>query len=374
MEIIVILIILGAALGIQSLLYRKWGSKGLSYDARLEENEVYEGEEVLLTEILCNDKHLPLPFIKTEIIAPSCLRFGVEAEESKEKLCYIPSIFSLKGKERCTRTRKIQCAARGVFEIGSRSIFGSDLFGLAGFSKVNKLSESLTVLPTPLNTEDFCPSSRLLSGDILVRRFICEDPFLISGAHEYTGREPMNSIFWNGSARMGRLMALNKDYTTASRLLIVLSFQRSDELQAIAINSVCEVLIKAAAFAIQQGVDSKAEYTLCINVPDDEIRKNGSGKDFQLELLRRLARVEPQYNLPITDYITRQRPEEYTDIILIAPYISQTTSDYLKGRIGTGQSVRVYSTRFEARDEDFFVQIRRGAEESGDGNKSDCNN
>lgn len=359
MEVIFILIIVGAALGIQAMLYKRKGNSRLSYTARLAQNEIYEGEEAVLTEVLTNGKSLPLPFVKTEIIAPAGLDFGVDAEKSKEDLCYIPSIFSLKGKEQCTRVRKIKCSMRGVFEIGSKSLSGSDLFGISSFSIHSEQSEKLTVLPSPLNTEDFYPSSRLLYGDIQVRRFICEDPFLISGAHEYTGREPMNSIFWNGSARTGRLMTLNKDYTTCSRLLILLTFQRRDEMPVPAANSVCEVLIKAAAFALEQGVKNNAEFTLCIDIPNEETPDVQSGEAFKTEQLRRLAKITPACNQPTVDFIKSGQPENFTDIILITPYLSQTTSDYLKGREGMGQGVRVYSTQCAAKEEDFFVQIRR---------------
>lgn len=361
MEIIFILIIVGAALGIQSLLYQKIGGKHLSYSARLTQSEVYEGEEAVLTEVLSNGKRLPLPFVKTEIIAPECLDFGVDAEKSMENLRYIPSIFSLKGREQCTRVRRIRCLMRGEFEIGSKSLYGSDLFGMSGFSAVNELSEKLTVLPAPLKAEDFYPSNRLLYGDIQVRRFICEDPFLISGAHEYTGREPMNSIFWNGSARTGQLMALNRDFTTVSRLLILLTFQRRDEVPAPAHGSVCELLIKAAAFAVEQAVKNKSEFTLGIDIDGEETPYTQCGEDFKIEQLRRLAKIIPEYNLPIVEFIKSQRPQDYTDIILITPYLSQNTSDYLKGIEGMGQGVRVYSPQCAAREESFFVQIRRGA-------------
>lgn len=359
MEIIFILIIAGAALGIQLVIYRKLGSRRLSYFARLAQNEVYEGEEAVLTEVISNGKLLPLPFVKTEIIAHSCLDFGVNAEKSKENMCSIPSIFSLKGNEQCTRTRKIKCSMRGVFDIGSKTLYGSDLFGLSSFSAVNEQNVRLTVLPSPLRTEDFYPSSRLLYGDIQVRRFICEDPFLISGAHEYTGREPMNSIFWNASAKTGQLMALNRDYTTYSRLLILLTFQRRDEMPAPAADSVCEVLIKAAAFALEQGVKNKSDFTLGINIPDEETPDAQNGEIFKTEQLRRLAKVTPQCHLPVIDFIKSQKPRNFTDIILITPYFSQNTSDYLKDIEAAGQCVRVYSTQCAAKEESFFVQIRR---------------
>ena len=76
MEIIVMLLIIAAAAGVECFLYRCLGDKKLSYTARLEKNEVREGDGVAFTEELCNNKRLPLPFVKTEIIIPSCLDLG----------------------------------------------------------------------------------------------------------------------------------------------------------------------------------------------------------------------------------------------------------------------------------------------------------
>ncbi len=267
MEIIVILILIVISVAAEALLYSKQGGKKLSYTAKLDRQEIFEGDSVTLTEELNNGKALPLPFVKSEIIAPSSVDFGIDAKQSKEDLCYIPSVFSLKGNERCTRTRKIKCTERGCFEIGSTSLYGGDLFGIGGFTLFAENREKLTVLPVPLSAEDFYPNSKMLHGDIQVRRFICEDPFLISGAHEYSGREPMNSIFWNGTARTGKLMALNKDFTTCSKVLIMLNFQRRDDIVAPDSNSVCEVLIKAAAFAIEECVKIGSEYALAVIVP-----------------------------------------------------------------------------------------------------------
>lgn len=362
MEIIVILLIIAAAAGIECFLYHRFGDERLTYTAFLEKNEVTEGDKISFTEELCNDKSLPLPFVKTEIIIPSCLDLGTGEPESKEGLCYVPSVFSLKGKERCIRKRKIICKRRGVFEIGSSSLYGGDLFGLSSFSLPLIQKETLTVLPGPLETEDFYPNSRLLYGDILVRRFICEDPFMISGAHEYTGREPMNSIFWNASARTGRLMALNRDFTTCSRMLIMLSFQRRDDIIAKAAESVCELMIKAAAFALDCGVKSGAEFAVSVNTPDNEPLKAAGGESFCLEQLRRLARLNPVCECPNCEFILSQPLEEYTDILLITPFLSQKTADLLKSRAVFGQNIRVYGTQNNSNDEDLFVQITRKAE------------
>ena len=365
MEIIVILIIIALAAVLEALAYHFWGLKGLTYTAALNKSEVFEGETVVLTEELTNRKTLPLPFVKTEIIAPALLDFNTEAKTSKEQLCYIPSVFSLKGREKCTRVRNITCTGRGVFELGASSLYGSDLFGLSGFTLLTGVKEPLTVLPTPLNARDFEPCSRLFYGDIIVRRFICEDPFLISGSHEYTGREPMNSIFWNGSAKAGRLMALNRDYTTSARVLILLNFQRRDDIIVAAPDTVCEVLIKAAALALEESVRIGAEFSLMMNLPGEEKPEVNGGESFQLKQLRRLAAVKPDCKYGIEEFIDNAPLGGYTDIVLITPTLSYDTAEKLKGLRDKGFGVFVYSPRNEA-EADFCAQITRAQSAAGE--------
>ena len=358
MEIIVILLMIALAVGLETAAYRFRGTRGLSYKAALNRSEVMEGDTVTLTEELSNRKSLPLPFVKTEIIAPCLLDFNTKAKTSKEQLCYIPSVFSLKGREKCTRVRNIKCMGRGVFRLGATSLYGSDLFGLSGFTMLTGVEEPLTVLPAPLNASDFEPSSRLFFGDIIVRRFICEDPFLISGSHEYTGREPMNTIFWNGTARAGKLMALNKDFTTSAKILILLNFQRRDDIITAAHDSVCEVLIKAAALALDESVRIGAEFGLAMNMPDEEQPEVNSGEGFRMKQLRRLAAVKPDCNYGVEDFIDSVHTGGFTDVVLITPTLSVNTANKLKQLQDKGLGVFAYSPNNEA-EADFCVQITR---------------
>lgn len=357
MEIIFILILVAIAATAEHILYNKAGAKSLSYKAKLEKSEVFEGEEITLVEELSNGKLLPLPFVKTEIVSSVFLDFGVNAEVNKEGLCCIPSVFSLKGREKCRRVRNIRCTRRGAFELGASTLYGSDLFGLGGFAiPLSDTRSSLTVLPTPLLPEDFAPDNRQLYGDIAIRRFICEDPFLISGAHEYSGREPMNTIYWNGSARSGKLMAINRDYTTCAKMLILLSFQRNDEFCAPAQTEVCELMIKAAAYALEKAEEMSAEFALVLNLPQQPPISTGVGTDFKLIQLRRLAAAETDCLLTIGDFLREQPFAEFTDVVLITPYLSQETAEFLFTLKNRGQGVRVYARNNET-DVDFCSLI-----------------
>lgn len=359
METVFILIILAAAAAAEYLLYAKKGGKGITYTVTLEKSEVFEGEEITVTEELSNNKKLPLPYIKTEIVAPSSLDFGENAKENKEGICCIPSVFSLKKTEKCKRVRKIKCTRRGMFEIGAASIYGSDIFGLTEFTvPVENAREFLTVLPSPLSSENFALENKQLFGDIPVRRFICDDPFLVSGAREYSGREPVNGISWSASARTGSLMVNVKDHTTSARVLILLNFQRRDDLFAAAETEICELMIKAAAFVMETAENMRAEFALSINVPRQSAAISGTGTEFRYEQLRKLAGVTPGCFLRTADFLRNNRLHEFTDVVLITPVISVETGDYLTRLKNQGLGVYAYTMNNET-DVDFCSVIRR---------------
>lgn len=360
MEIIFILILLAVTLITEYFLYSRFGAVQLYYKAELEKNEVFENEEIILTEEITNAKRLPLPFVKTEIVAPAFIDFGVKTEVNKEGLCGIPSVFSLKGREKCRRVRKIRCFRRGMFEMGASTLYGCDLFGIGGFAlNAAEGGVKLTVLPTPLEAEDFFPDNRQFFGEITVRRFICEDPFLVKGAREYTGREPMNAISWTATARAGKLMALNKDFTTAAKILILLNFQRMDDFFIPASDEVCELMIKAAAFAMERAEEIGAEFALEMNVTEDRLSYFGSGPDFKLEQLRRLAAVNADCRLKTEDFLRERKHSGFTDIIFITPSLSSDSVDYIAGLRERGFGVMAYSLRNEAESEFCSRIVRR---------------
>ena len=69
----------------------------------------------------------------------------------------------------------------------------------------------LTVLPAPADlTLDFRTPKHMI-GDVIVRRHLLFDPFLIAGVRAYTPGDTMNRIHWLATARQGELMVHNND-------------------------------------------------------------------------------------------------------------------------------------------------------------------
>ena len=96
---------------------------------------------------------------------------------------------------------------RGVFSFDDTVVTATDMLGLVRVSRGFKVGISITVLPVGTDGENAVLSFNEPVGEILVRRFINEDPFMIAGSREYTGREPLNRIIWKYTAVTGKLMA-----------------------------------------------------------------------------------------------------------------------------------------------------------------------
>ncbi len=137
---------------------------------------------------------------------------------------------------------------RGVYKKGKYYLETGDYLGFQSFVKSYEINADITVMPRLCTDE---PVLKILGGyigDISVRRFIMEDPVLTIGYLDYTGREPMKKISWNHSARTGKLMVKNSDYTVDANAVVVLNMDHGSaeekEKSFEIVRTVCERLEK----------------------------------------------------------------------------------------------------------------------------------
>ena len=91
---------------------------------------------------------------------------------------------------------------------------------------------AMLVLPgeeTPLLEEEEIPAlmSRLL-GDLSRRQQLLRDPFMVRGIRPYQPGDPVRDIHWPATAKTGETQVRIHDYTTRTRLLVVLNVQAED--------------------------------------------------------------------------------------------------------------------------------------------------
>lgn len=351
MEIIVILIIVGALAFLEQLLYRRFALKNLVYTVRFNTDEAFEGDTVEIVEEIENRKWLPLPWVKTELSTSRWLEFTGSKAARASDARFVPSVFALRPYQRCVRTRKAVALKRGVFSLETGSVIVGDIFGFELSSGKLDINRKIRILPAPYEVSEGELSSRELYGEIMTRRFICEDVFMRSGAREYTGTEPLNHIHWNSTARQGKLMVCFNDFTTSNRMLILLNFQRSPLGEPNPpIISDTETMIKAAAFLLELCAQTKTSADLAINGSGGVFVEGGASNEDYMKLLRELSAAENTCEQVFGNFFSMLDLSKYTDIAVITPYLDGEMYSILRKRAGNERNVIVYCNTDEIAD------------------------
>lgn len=344
--------ILAAVLIGQYFLYKKLALKNLTYKLTFSKTEVFEGDEFEAVEEIENAKWLPLPWVRTEINTSRRLRFiGVEMRADKsEQRGLVSGIVVLRGWQKCRRVWRVSCEKRGVFTINDISVSASDLFGLCRPTMLVKLSQSVRVLPLPAEIDCGDLSKDTFIGDITVRRFILPDPFVISGAREYTGREPMNRIHWAQTARVGKPMVYSSEFTTERSVLVILNMQRSAanyEGRRLSVTNI-EAQIKASAYVLDECNKTNTACALCANTPQALVTKSAAGYEHTMELLRELSELKNECGEHIDDFLHKVNLNEYTDFVLVTSFVSENTGEFIRAAMRTGKGFIILTTGEES--------------------------
>ncbi len=334
MELIAILIIVGAVVFGEQLLYRKMVLKNVEYKVDFNVTEAFEGDTIEIVEEVVNNKWLPVPWLKTELSTSRWLEFTGSAAARGSDARFVPSVFALKPYQKCTRTRKAVALKRGVFTLESTSLIGSDLLGLASVSRSVKTNKTIRILPSPYEVGEGELSREELYGEIVTKRFICEDPFLTSGSREYTGREPMNRVHWGSTARQGKLMVFNNEFSTFNRALILINLQKSAEGDPRPpVIADTETMIKAAAFLLNMYAEKGIAASFGTNGSGKMLVEGGRDEEDYIKILRCLSGLENTCDMEFTDFLERIDYGDVTDVVIITPYIDEriiTLMDYEK--------------------------------------------
>ena len=116
---------------------------------------------------------------------------------------------------------RLSFSERGVHGLGRYILESGDFLGLRTLQNVGKMEPELVVTANRAKgLEQALPLNGFL-GDHSVRRLLYEDPTLIVGARDYSGREPMRSISWTQTAIRGKLMVRTYDHTAEPSAVIL---------------------------------------------------------------------------------------------------------------------------------------------------------
>lgn len=349
MEFVAIIFMVIVLLTAQLLLFAKNSFRHFEYTCFFTKDEVMEGDEVGLVEIVSNRKWLPLPWLKSELSTSRWLEYAGSQSEVVGEIRYVPSFFALKSYQKVSRTWKVKCLKRGVFEIRRVDLVGSDLLGFSSFSYSAQVNARLTVLPRPLENNELICLPRYLNGDTVVRRQLLDDPFFVAGAREYTGLEPMNRIHWNATAREGKLMVFENQYTSRNNLSVLLNVQqRPGKAGSMDGDDDLENCIRFCAYLFGAAAKEDLPFRFLCNGADSGTRQpvctaESWGTAFALEQSRTLARLMVDSAKKIDLFLQEDAAFlSSAQLVLVSTYLDENLKAFAREKARYGASVTVF--------------------------------
>lgn len=354
MDILYILAALIGVVALQAALIRRFAMRGITYTRTFSRPAAFVGETVEMVEVLRNRKLLPLPWLWVESRMSHALHFTSEQgsgslRETDSDALFHRSVFYLAPFSQVTRRHTVRLERRGRFAVGSVALRAGDLFGMANQMTELDTGAAITIYPRLLSgASPQQPSSRW-QGDLIVRRWIVPDPFLIGGIREWRPGDAQRDVHWAATARTGRLQVKTHDYTASPCLLVVLNVQMHEhqwdnlmpyEQQAVenGISLAATVCTRALAAGLEAGFAANAPIAPMPSLePVILMPAQYAGRD--TDLLEAMARLRIVRALNFHTFLDSLGQPTGLDILVLSAYTSELIDQRLEALRHMGNSV-----------------------------------
>ena len=174
---------------------------------------------------IINRSRLPLSFIKWTLNLPAAMNIlsGNVYESELSGIKSVSGTLYLLPRRTSEIKVSVSLPERGLYRIGTLTVKAGDFLGISETAFSISGVSGIVAYPKPAPLEGIEESAGSILGDISVRRYIYEDPVLISGFREYTGNEPMKNISWLQTARTGSMYVKKFDYTARPTVTVVMN-------------------------------------------------------------------------------------------------------------------------------------------------------
>lgn len=338
---------------IQSVLLGAWSLRRVSYSRRFSAPSCYAGDTVEMVEEIANAKPLPIMWLRTESTLDANLQFGAQLDMRVNQGTtsqHHKSLFTLLPYRRIRRRHAVLCLSRGVYRLGSVTMSAGDPLGLRTAQRQFAVDAELTVYPRILPMADIPLPSRDWQGDLVVKRWIVEDPFLVSGVRSYRFGDPMNQIHWKATARTGKLQVYRRDFTSDHRLYIFVNVETSESMRGIVADTA--LIERGISYAATLAADAVGKGLIVgfghnahsLDRSDGAVVVAAAGGKAHLNaLLETMARMELKHRFMFHDVIAAdgRGAVERRDYLLITAHMSAGIAEQAARLRQAGHSVRV---------------------------------
>lgn len=301
MPVLFLLVGMGVLLWMVQSVYKKNWYKNLKVEIRFQDKPAIEGGEACMTEIIRNEKRLPIPLLHVKFQTDKGCDFHQEENASTSDYTYKNDIFSLMGYSQVKRTIIFNCRRRGRYIINQTDLVTGFLF-FENFSYAKQAQDtSLIVYPALVELEGLDEIASQMVWSAQSRARLMSDPFAYVGIREYTPADPMKTINWKASAHTGSLMVNVYDKNAGLPVEILVNLQRP--LSRLA-DDIVEESIRIAVTWAERLMQNGLFVSLRTNA--DTERPNEDKKESWDELNTRMAMLDTRNVRSFSEWIDEE--------------------------------------------------------------------
>ena len=185
---------------------------------------VEPGEEFKLCSVIENATKYNIPYLMLREYLPGdidILNSGELTLFCSGGRCIHQSAVFIKKHQRIKRSIRVRFHERGIYNFNHADLKIGDFLGFAETEKSVDQHRSVVVYPRRLSDSRLEQILSNIFGEISVRSFLYEDPMLVMGYRDYTGREPLRSISFTMSAKRNQLTVKEFDHTREEMVDVV---------------------------------------------------------------------------------------------------------------------------------------------------------
>jgi uncharacterized protein (DUF58 family) len=194
---------------------------------------------------------------------------------------FFRTLLSLKPKERRRFTYRLNCRARGWYEIGPLTISLGDVLGVNQRQREERSPQYLTVYPKILSLDELGLPSKSPFGNLRARQPLYEDPSRVVGIRDYQIGDSLRSINWKASASAGSLQVRRLEPAMTLQTVIFLNVLLRDFDRGTAYAASEQAVVVAASLA-NHLIELRQEVGILTNGTDPAAPREDDGGDPRL--------------------------------------------------------------------------------------------
>ena len=202
----------------------KRSSVQLHYRLEPSLRSIEQGQELKLCSIIENATKYNIPYLLIRDFLPG----EVDVLDSETLTlywsggnCIHQSALFIKKHQRVKRSIRVTIHERGVYNFCRTDLKIGDFLGIKETQKTVEQHRSVVVYPRHLSDSRLQQVLSDIFGEVSVRRFLYEDPMLVMGYRDYTGREPLRSISFPMTAKRNQMTVKEFDHTREEMVDVV---------------------------------------------------------------------------------------------------------------------------------------------------------